>query len=44
MTESDEGSMFGGHSARRKFGGPEIYSVARSAFTAGVPGNRKAKI
>jgi len=44
MTERDEGSMFGGHSARRKFGGPEIYSVARRAFTAGEPGNRTAKM
>jgi hypothetical protein len=40
MTLRDEGSMFGGHSASRKFGGPEMYSVARSALTAGEPGNR----
>jgi hypothetical protein len=44
MTESDEGLMFGGHSARRKFGGPEMYNVAKRAFTAGEPGNRTAKI
>jgi hypothetical protein len=43
MTESDEGSMFGGHNARRKLGGPEMYRVARRAFTAGEPGNRTAK-
>lgn len=24
MTDSDEGSMLGGHSARRKLGGPEM--------------------
>jgi hypothetical protein len=44
MTERDEGSMLGGHSAKRKFGGPEMYSVASRALTAGVPGKRKAKI
>jgi hypothetical protein len=44
MTERDDGSMFGGHNARRKLGGPEIYSVARRAFTAGEPGKRTAKI
>lgn len=32
---SDEGSMFGGHNASRKFGGPEMYAVANRAFTAG---------
>lgn len=36
--------MFGGQSARRKFGGPEMYSVARRALTAGVEGNRTAKM
>jgi len=36
--------MFGGHSAKRKFGGPEMYSVARRALTAGLPGKRTAKI
>ncbi len=37
--------MFGGHSAKRKFGGPEIYAVARRALTAGEEeGKRYAKI
>jgi hypothetical protein len=36
--------MFGGQKARRKFGGPEIYKVARSALTAGEPGKRAEKI
>lgn len=36
--------MLGGHSASRKLGGPEMYKVARRALTAGLPGNRKAKI
>ena len=27
--------MFGGHSARRKFGGPEMYAVASRALMAG---------
>jgi len=44
MTESEEGSMLGGHSARRKFGGPEMYSVARRALTAGLPGKSTANI
>lgn len=35
--------MFVGQSASRKFGGPEMYSVARRAFTAGEPGKRIAK-
>jgi len=43
MTERDEGSIFGGHSASRKFGGPEMYRVARRALTAGVPGKRTEK-
>lgn len=41
--DSDEGSMLVGHSASRKLGGPEMYSVARRAFTAGEPGKRIAK-
>jgi hypothetical protein len=36
--------MFGGHNAKRKFGGPEMYNVASSALIAGVPGKRIAKI
>jgi hypothetical protein len=45
MMLNDDGSMFGGHSARRKFGGPEIYAVARRALIAGEDeGNRYAKI
>lgn len=43
MTLSDDGSMFVGHSASRKLGGPEMYSVARRALTAGDPGKRTAK-
>ena len=35
ITLSDEGSMFGGHNASRKFGGPEMYAVARRALMAG---------
>jgi hypothetical protein len=35
MMVKDEGSMLGGHSARRKLGGPEMYAVARRALTAG---------
>lgn len=35
--------MFGGHSASRKLGGPEMYSVASSALTAGVLGKRMVK-
>ncbi len=31
----EAGSILGGHSARRKLGGPEIYAVARKAFMAG---------
>jgi len=44
MTESEAGSIFGGHNARRKFGGPDMYRVARRAFTAGVPGKRTANM
>ena len=44
MTDKLEGSMFGGHSARRKFGGPEMYNVASRALTAGEPGKRTAKM
>ena len=65
ITDSEDGSMLGGHSARRKsspksqppflaqtassgwknmLGGPEMYRVARRALTAGLPGNRNAKI
>lgn len=40
MTEREEGSMFGGQSASRKLGGPEMYNVARRALTAGVEGKR----
>lgn len=36
--------MFGGHSASRKLGGPEMYKVASKAFTAGDPGNSTANI
>jgi hypothetical protein len=36
--------MLGGHSASKKFGGPEMYRVARRALTAGEPGKRNAKI
>lgn len=32
-----------GQSASRKFGGPEMYRVARRALTAGEPGKRTAK-
>jgi hypothetical protein len=35
MTDSDAGSMSVGQSASRKLGGPEMYSVARSALMAG---------
>jgi hypothetical protein len=35
--------MFGGQRASRKLGGPEIYSVARIALTAGLPGKNIAK-
>jgi len=44
ITDKLLGSIFGGHSAKRKFGGPEIYSVARIALTAGLPGNSVAKM
>lgn len=44
ITDSDEGSILGGHKASRKFGGPDIYSVPSRAFTAGLPGNRTEKI
>ena len=41
---SEEGSMFGGHNAKRKFGGPEMYAVANRAFTAGdEEGNSTSK-
>lgn len=30
--------------AKDKLGGPEMYKVARSALTAGVPGKRTEKI
>jgi hypothetical protein len=43
MTDSEEGSMLVGTRASRKFGGPEMYSVASSAFTAGEPGNSTEK-
>jgi hypothetical protein len=43
MTDNDDGSMFVGHRASRKLGGPEMYSVASRAFTAGEPGKRTAK-
>lgn len=43
MTESDAGSILVGQRASRKFGGPEIYNVAKRALTAGEPGNRIAK-
>lgn len=36
--------MLGGHRASRKLGGPEMYSVASRALTAGEPGNRMAKM
>jgi len=42
MTDRDEGSILVGHSASRKLGGPEMYSVARRALTAGLPGKRIA--
>jgi hypothetical protein len=42
MIVREAGSMLGGHSASRKFGGPDIYAVARRAFMAGeLDGNRK---
>jgi len=43
MTLREPGSMFGGHRASRKFGGPEMYNVARMALTAGLPGKSTAK-
>ena len=44
IIERDEGSTLGGQRARRKLGGPDMYSVARRAFTAGfVEGKRRAK-
>jgi hypothetical protein len=43
MTLKEEGSMFGGQSARRKLGGPEMYSVPSNALIAGVPGNRSVR-
>ena len=36
--------MLGGQSASRKFGGPEMYRVARRALTAGVEGKRIEKM
>jgi hypothetical protein len=44
ITLKELGSIFGGHSASKKFGGPEMYSVASNALTAGEPGNRTAKM
>ena len=45
MMVNEPGSILGGHSARRKLGGPEIYAVARRAFMAGeLDGNRTAKM
>lgn len=39
-----DGSMSVGHSARRKLGGPEMYSVPMSAFNAGEEnGKRRVK-
>ena len=39
-----DGSMSVGHSARRKFGGPEMYSVPIKAFNAGeAKGKRRLK-
>lgn len=36
--------MFGGHNAKRKFGGPEMYAVASRALIAGdEDGKRYAK-
>ena len=35
MIVREAGSMFGGHKARRKLGGPEMYAVARRALIAG---------
>jgi len=43
MTDSEAGSMSGGQRARRKLGGPEMYSVASRALTAGLPGKRMEK-
>ena len=40
----EDGSMFGGHSASKKLGGPEIYAVASREFTAGFPGNMTEKM
>lgn len=37
--------MLGGHNARRRFGGPEIYAVAKRAFMAGeLDGKRRSKM
>jgi hypothetical protein len=45
MMVREAGSMLGGHSASRKFGGPEIYAVARRAFMAGeLEGKRREKM
>lgn len=45
MMVREDGSMLGGHSARRKFGGPEMYAVARRALIAGeLDGKRKENI
>jgi hypothetical protein len=43
MTDSEDGSMLVGTRASRKLGGPEMYSVARSALTAGEPGKSTEK-
>jgi len=40
MMLSRDGSMSGGTSARRKFGGPLMYAVAKRAFPAGPNGKR----
>ena len=45
MMVRDAGSTLGGHSARRKFGGPEMYAVASRAFMAGeLDGKRMEKM
>jgi hypothetical protein len=45
MMVSEAGSILGGHSARRKFGGPEMYAVASRALIAGeLDGKRREKM
>jgi hypothetical protein len=45
MIVREAGSILGGHSASRKFGGPDMYAVARRAFMAGeLDGKRKEKM